>query len=70
VTLAEIAHRLGRKALEEVASTAHPDTILVRWIDRCIELRSTVLIWVYIGDTAWRKDPRFAEVQRKMGVHY
>ena len=41
-----------------------------RWIDRCIELRSTVLIWVYIGDTAWRKDPRFAEVQRKMGVHY
>ena len=27
-TLAEIAHRLRRKALEEVASTAQPDTIL------------------------------------------
>jgi putative transposase len=27
-TLAEIAHRLGRRALEEVASTAQPDTIL------------------------------------------
>jgi transposase len=27
-TLAEIAHRLGRKALEEVATTAQPDTIL------------------------------------------
>jgi putative transposase len=27
-TLAEISHRLGRKALEEVASTAQPDTIL------------------------------------------
>jgi putative transposase len=27
-TLAEIAQRLGRKALEEVASTAQPDTIL------------------------------------------
>ena len=27
-TLAEIAHRLGRKALEEVASTAQPSTIL------------------------------------------
>jgi hypothetical protein len=27
-SLAEIAHRLGRKALEEVASTAQPDTIL------------------------------------------
>ena len=27
-TLAEIAHRLGRKALEEVAATAKPDTIL------------------------------------------
>ena len=26
--LAEIAHRLGRKALEEVAATAKPDTIL------------------------------------------
>src|SRR5437667_9400655 len=28
VTLAEIAHRLGRMALEEVAATAKPDTIL------------------------------------------
>jgi len=27
-TLAEIAHRLGRKALEEVAGAAQPDTIL------------------------------------------
>jgi putative transposase len=27
-TLAEIAHRLGRRALEEVASTAQPGTIL------------------------------------------
>ena len=27
-TLAEIAHRLGRKALEEVAAAAKPDTIL------------------------------------------
>jgi TolB-like protein/DNA-binding winged helix-turn-helix (wHTH) protein/Tfp pilus assembly protein PilF len=41
-----------------------------KWIDKCIELRSTVLIWIYEGDTAWRKDPRFAEIQRKMGVHY
>ena len=28
MTLAEIAHRLGRKALEDVASTAKPDTIM------------------------------------------
>jgi putative transposase len=28
VTLAEIAHRLGRRALEDVAATAKPDTIL------------------------------------------
>src|SRR5258708_11378243 len=27
-TLAEIAHRLGRRALEDVAATAKPDTIL------------------------------------------
>jgi TolB-like protein/DNA-binding winged helix-turn-helix (wHTH) protein len=41
-----------------------------KWIEKCIELRSTVLIWIYVGDTAWRKDPRFTEVQRKMGVHF
>jgi len=28
VTFAEIAHRLGRKALEDVANTAKPDTIM------------------------------------------
>jgi hypothetical protein len=27
-TLAEVAHRLGRQALQEVAATAQPDTIL------------------------------------------
>jgi adenylate cyclase len=41
-----------------------------KWIEKCIELRSTVLIWIYVGDNAWRKDPRFADVQRKMGVHF
>src|SRR5437667_12634122 len=30
-TLAEIAHRLGRTVLEEVAATAKPDTILGRY---------------------------------------
>jgi|SRR5215469_9622867 len=35
VTLAEIAHRLGRKALEEVASTAQPETIL-GWYRRLV----------------------------------
>jgi hypothetical protein len=34
-TLAEIAHRLGRKALEEVAGAAQPDTIL-GWYRRLI----------------------------------
>lgn len=34
-TLAEIAHRLGRRALEEVASIAQPDTIL-GWYRRLI----------------------------------
>ena len=38
------------------------------WIDKCIELRSTVLIWIYIGDQLFQHDPRFAEVKRKMGV--
>src|SRR5262244_2221386 len=30
ITLAEIAHRLGRKALSDVAAAAKPDTLL-RW---------------------------------------
>jgi putative transposase len=34
-TLPEIAHRLGRKALEEVAATAKPDTVL-GWYRRVI----------------------------------
>ena len=34
-TLAEIAHRLGRKALAEVAVAAKPDTIL-RWFRRLV----------------------------------
>jgi len=35
VTLAEIAHRLGHKALEEVANAAKPDTIL-GWCRRLV----------------------------------
>jgi len=35
VTLAEIAHRLGRKALEDVANVVKPDTLLV-WYRRLI----------------------------------
>ena len=34
-TLAEIAHRLGRKALEELAAVAKPDT-LVAWYRKLI----------------------------------
>ncbi len=34
-TLAEIGHRLGRKALEEVANVVRPDTIL-RWYRKLI----------------------------------
>lgn len=38
------------------------------WIDKCIEVRSTMLYWIYDGDNPVRKDPRFAEVKRKMGI--
>ena len=38
-TLAEIAHRLGRKGLEEVAATAKPDTIL-GWYRKLIARKS------------------------------
>jgi hypothetical protein len=38
------------------------------WIDKAIELRSGMLIWLYVGDQPLRSDPRFAEVKRKMGI--
>jgi TolB-like protein/Tfp pilus assembly protein PilF len=38
------------------------------WIDKLIELRSTWLIWIYPGAPLLRDDPRFEEVERKMGV--
>ena len=38
------------------------------WIDKCIEVRSTMLFWLYDDDNPRRKDPRFAHVKRKMGV--
>ena len=38
------------------------------WIDKCIELRSTSLFWIFDDDNNLRKDPRFAEVKHKMGV--
>lgn len=42
-----------------------------QWLDKCIELRSTQLTWIYVvGDPPWRKDPRFSDLQRKMGVYY
>lgn len=38
------------------------------WLDKCIELRSTELVWIYIRDNPFQHDPRFAEVKRKMGI--
>ena len=38
------------------------------WIDKAIELHSTMLFWLYVGDNPLRSDPRFAEVKRKMGI--
>src|SRR5438132_13683815 len=39
-TLAEIAHRLGRKALEELAAVAKPDTLLA-WYRKLIANKFT-----------------------------
>jgi len=40
------------------------------WIDKLIALRSTMLFWIYDKgrDDPMRKDPRFAEMKRKMSV--
>jgi hypothetical protein len=46
-TLAEIAHRLGRKALEVVASTAQPDTIL-GWLSLAKTLSTSKTVRIYL----------------------
>jgi TolB-like protein len=38
------------------------------WLDKCIELRSTMLFWIFDDDNPLRKDRRFIEVKRKMGI--
>jgi hypothetical protein len=38
------------------------------WLDKAIQLRSTWLFWIYTSDTPLQRDPRFADVKRKMGV--
>ena len=38
------------------------------WLDKAIELRSTWLFWIYANDNPVRRDPRFVELKRKMGV--
>ena len=35
-TLGEIGHRLGRKALAEVANVARPDTIILAWYGKLV----------------------------------
>jgi len=38
-----------------------------KWIDKAVEVRSTMLMWVLPGNSPLRKDPRFEEMKRKMG---
>jgi hypothetical protein len=55
-TLAEIAHRLGRKALEEVAAAAKPDTIL-GWYRKLIANKDNRILF-----------PSRPEARRNMGA--
>ena len=40
------------------------------WIDKCIEARSSVLIWMYVGDSPFYGNPRITEFKRKMGLQH
>jgi len=38
-----------------------------KWIDKAVEVRSTMLFWVLTGNSPLRKDSRFEEMKQKMG---
>jgi TolB-like protein/Tfp pilus assembly protein PilF len=38
-----------------------------KWIDKAVEVRSTMLFWVLTGNSPLRKDQRFEQMKRKMG---
>jgi hypothetical protein len=60
-------HRDGWEIAMAYANLGENDQAFA-WIDKLIELRCTMLFWLYDGDTPLRQDPRFAEVKHKMGI--
>jgi hypothetical protein len=60
-------HRDGWEIAMAYADLGENDQAFV-WIEKLIQLRCTMLFWLYDGDNPLRKDPRFAEVKRKMGI--
>jgi serine/threonine protein kinase/tetratricopeptide (TPR) repeat protein len=60
-------HRDGWEIAMAYANLGENDEAFA-WIEKLIELRCTMLFWLYDGDNPLRKDPRFAEVKRKMGI--
>jgi hypothetical protein len=61
-TLAEIAHRLGRKALEELAAVAKPDTLLA-WYRKLIASNIDRWIAVRVGFPTQLRPARAAGLQ-------
>jgi tetratricopeptide (TPR) repeat protein len=60
-------HVTAYKIAMDYASLGDKDHAFA-WIDKAIELRSGMLVWLYIGDDPLRSDPRFQEVKRRMGI--
>lgn len=40
------------------------------WLDKCIDLRSTALMWIYVRPSPFYDHPKLAEVRRKMGLRF
>lgn len=49
-------------------SSLHDNDHAFEWLNKAADLRSTALFWLYVGDDPLTADPRFRNIEQKMGL--